>query len=813
MSGNNTYKRLNDHEIEINGVIYTDGGGAPTNGNDPLYPTESTPPTGTGAEGSATPPSYIYTPGSAAPTDGDPLSYAGWLQGSTKYQAEQDRIRKEQQAQTDRQRQIVDANSAYMQGRALYGANAERMASMGLANSGYGEYLTGKAYATQRGEVQNANRTAQQRIDQAYYEERKIQQQADAKYAEDLIGIKNQQNTSYGALYDSAINGASIDSIMQDSRWATLTPEQQSVIRGATVSNSIKAALDSGKTLDEIKTNAVYGWDGLTVDQQNALTTYYNGIETQNNADYAALYDSALKGASIESIMQDSRWGGLSPEKQATITSVTTANSIKIRIDNGESLETIMADPASGWNDLTVDQQNTLNTYSTTKTEAKNAEIASNFDSYLKAINNGSATLADIQALPGWADMVGTDYETQLQAAWNKREKGNKFNELLRNVQNGDLTAETLEKHADWALMDESERDQLLDVAKSREHGNKFNELLRNIQNGDLTEETLKQHADWAGMSETEKDQLLDAAEAYAAEKNTNAEENVATLRTNMSAYNNLAELRNSQAYKNIVDDTIKKQIEAEFVDMVAEDYSDGSKTKAQVESSLNLAGYSEDDITKIILKWQDNNLDAMIEAGLTYSLSEVNDLISEGYLKEDAKTKLNIVGGKVEGSEVIDYTGQYENGKINSTDYIEKMNNPSFGYNDSPDWSIGGLGNGQGFLGIGGDHFTLYVGSSSNPEDGTGGFSLTTGDKVTDEAVIKDLNKLATGSGDATPNIDGEGAGHRGKDVNSNAKPGRVVVYNGKLYIYTKKGWRSVISRNSNVNDATAAFIAASNK
>jgi hypothetical protein len=79
-----------------------------------------------------------------------------------------------------------------------------------------------------------------------------------------------------------------------------------------------------------------------------------------------------------------------------------------------------MADPASGWNDLTVDQQNTLNTYSTTKTETKNAEIASNFDRFLTAINNGSATLADIQALPGWADMVGTDYATQLQAAWDK---------------------------------------------------------------------------------------------------------------------------------------------------------------------------------------------------------------------------------------------------------------------------------------------------------------------------------------------------------------------------------------------------------
>lgn len=401
MSGNNTYKRLNDHEIEINGVIYTDGGFEPTNGNDPLYPTESTPPTGTGAEGSATPPSYVYVPGSAAPTDGDPLSYAGWLQGSTKYQAEQDRIRKEQQAQTDRQRQIVDANSAYMQGRALYGANAERMASMGLTNSGYGEYLMGKAYATQRGEVQNANRTAQQRIDQAYYEEGILKQQADAKYAEDLIRIQDQQNADYAALYDSALKGASIESIMQDSRWATLTPEQQSVIRGATVSNSIK-----------------------------------------------------------------------------------------IRIDNGESLETIMADPASGWNDLTVDQQNTLNTYSTSKTEAKNAEIASNFERFLTAINNGSATLDDIKALPGYQEMVTNNpaYATQLQAAWDKvNQNKTKTEEEEKENLIEDTAVNKSQSEIDAAVSSGTLDAEVGNAAKDAQNKSAYNSVVTALNGGDAT--------------------------------------------------------------------------------------------------------------------------------------------------------------------------------------------------------------------------------------------------------------------------------------------------------------------------------------
>jgi hypothetical protein len=184
-----------------------------------------------------------------------------------------------------------------------------------------------------------------------------------------------------------------------------------------------------------------------------------------------------------------------------------------------------------------------------------------------------------------------------------------------------------------------------------------------------------------------------------------------------------------------------------------------------------------------------------------------VNDLISEGYLKEDAKTKLRIVGGKVEGSEVIDYTGQYENGTINSTDYIEKMNNPSFGYKDSPDWKIRGLGNGTK-----GEGFTLFVGTTEESEEG--GFFLKAGSAVTDEAVIEKLNTLATGSGTSTPSISYERWHWAPKNVDSANKPGKVVVYNGKLYVYARVGWIPLEdSKDAKAADATAAFIAASNK
>ena len=262
--------------------------------------------------------SVLYTPGSQAPTNGDPLSYSQWLYGKSIYDAEQMRLQAEKQAETDRQRAIIDANSAYQQGLSTYGANAETMASMGLSGSGYGEYLTGKAYATQRGEVQNANVTAQARKDQALYEENSAKTQAAQIYANDLIGIKNQQNADYGSLYDSAMSGASIEALMQDGRWNSLTPEQQSIIRQITSANSVKAQIEGGATLDEIKAGNV--WAGLTVDTQQQLSNYYNTLNEAKTAESENNFKTYLSGIqsgayTLEDVKNLSGYSKLSPEQ------------------------------------------------------------------------------------------------------------------------------------------------------------------------------------------------------------------------------------------------------------------------------------------------------------------------------------------------------------------------------------------------------------------------------------------------------------------------------------------------------------------
>ncbi len=53
-----------------------------------------------------------------------------------------------------KERGIVDANTSYQHNLSTYGAKNEALRGMGLAGSGYSEYLDSQAYATQRAEVQ-----------------------------------------------------------------------------------------------------------------------------------------------------------------------------------------------------------------------------------------------------------------------------------------------------------------------------------------------------------------------------------------------------------------------------------------------------------------------------------------------------------------------------------------------------------------------------------------------------------------------------------------------------------------------------------
>ena len=101
-------------------------------------------------------------------------------------QIEQNKQNALQQAESERERAVIDARSSYEQNKATYGANAEQLAAMGLSGSGYSDYLNQQAYATQRAETQNANAQAEATKVAAEQQANSDKLNAELSYAENV---------------------------------------------------------------------------------------------------------------------------------------------------------------------------------------------------------------------------------------------------------------------------------------------------------------------------------------------------------------------------------------------------------------------------------------------------------------------------------------------------------------------------------------------------------------------------------------------------------------------------------------------------
>ena len=157
-------------------------------------PTESTPDTsgGTGATGSK------GATGGSTTGSGEVDTYEEFLlkqEGFYKEQLdklnaqiEQNKQNALQQAESERERAVIDARSSYEQNKATYGANAEQLAAMGLSGSGYSDYLNQQAYATQRAETQNANAQAEATKLAAEQQANSDKLNAELSYAENMQG-------------------------------------------------------------------------------------------------------------------------------------------------------------------------------------------------------------------------------------------------------------------------------------------------------------------------------------------------------------------------------------------------------------------------------------------------------------------------------------------------------------------------------------------------------------------------------------------------------------------------------------------------
>ena len=249
-------------------------------------------------------------------------------------------------AEAARERGIVDASTAYRQMLASYGANAEKLAGMGLTGSGYSDYLSGKAYATSRAEVQHANKEADaairsaersysQALGQAKYNKMMAEADADNTYSQALLNAEISRDTgkyeagtagaasgtsNYNRLRIEITGDASDDDIAAYADEYGFTPEQ--VAELTRIRNEKKSsAAESTRTegFNSVRMNitadtgdyeieAAAGTYGLTAEQKQELyrirdekkkqeDRYALGLDSDSNA--LAKADEMLKSNTI----------------------------------------------------------------------------------------------------------------------------------------------------------------------------------------------------------------------------------------------------------------------------------------------------------------------------------------------------------------------------------------------------------------------------------------------------------------------------------------------------------------------------------
>ena len=215
-------------------------------------------------------------------------------------QAELQRLEAQRQAEVTREREIADSRSSYEQNKATYGTNAEQMADMGLAGSGYSDYINSQAYATQRAEQQTANADADTAKQNAQYT-------ADqAKLAAVQQANSDKLNAELNYAENMANNDAAIAQYRQQKEEeAKAKAEQEEAERKAYYAELLGYANNGSYTQEQLaQLGAQYG---LSKEQlkslDDAVLTYKDNTYKQNYAE--ALDNITNYGADLDASYLD----------------------------------------------------------------------------------------------------------------------------------------------------------------------------------------------------------------------------------------------------------------------------------------------------------------------------------------------------------------------------------------------------------------------------------------------------------------------------------------------------------------------------
>lgn len=186
-----------------------------------------------------------------------------------------------------------------------------------------------------------------------------------------------------------------------------------------------------------------------------------------------------------------------------------------------------------------------------------------------------------------------------------------------------------------------------------------------------------------------------------------------------------------------------------------------------------------------------------------TYSTYCVNQVMSIDYGSDYSKKLTSYLSQKTELKEMLNA------GKISQETYtslITKMESQNSN-SCSGGWYIQGLGSGRE-----NDDIDITIGGTSRNKSTE--YDLLCGEKIGDEALIAELNRIATGNPNTSPAVESGWTWLHGDEASSNKTPGKLIVAYGDMYLYTSKGWVSIKDDNNSydLQNAIRKFLGTSN-
>lgn len=373
-------------------------------------PTESTPDTsgGTGATGST---GSTGATGGSTTGSGEVDTYEEFLlkqEGFYKEQLdklnaqiEQNKQNALQQAESERERAVIDARSSYEQNKATYGANAEQLAAMGLSGSGYSDYLNQQAYATQRAETQNANAQAEATKLAAEQQANSDKLNAELSYAENMQG-----------------NAEKLAQYQQQKAEEAKAEEEQKKQYYATLLTSANSGDYTAEQLAEL--GKQYGLsdeqitsitDAANTYKANTQKSNYSSlmIDVENRATNKTILDTALKNDNISQEQYNDLLSRYQTNTYDDYSSVITADF--------SQADTSVIDNAYNRGEITKTQYNNLKTQYN-KGVANAITAASLFYSNGAALDSSTANaIVDNLVSTGW---LTQDTKNKINDAYNK---------------------------------------------------------------------------------------------------------------------------------------------------------------------------------------------------------------------------------------------------------------------------------------------------------------------------------------------------------------------------------------------------------